>query len=83
MGGIMIFVAWITISVWATLFIIRRDLPRAPHRFLFYALIWFVPFFGAAIAIVISGLGAERIESSSDEEMFQSVIEKHRSMRDD
>lgn len=83
MGGVLTFVAWITINVWATLFIIRRDIRGTISRYFFYALIWFLPFFGAAIAIVVSGLGAERIESTSDEEMFESVVEKRRSMGDD
>ena len=76
-------IAWVVLNIWASSIIVGRGLPRTAQRMFYYALIWLLPFFGAAIAIFVTGLGVERKESSSDEAMFQSVVEKHRSMHGD
>jgi len=54
----------------------RRELEQDALRIFYFAAIWLVPFLGAAFAILITALGVRRSTSSSDEKMFQSVVEK-------
>ena len=83
MGTAIILIAWAVVNIWASSIIKGRGLPRTAQRMYFYALIWLLPFFGAAIAIYVTGLGLERKKSSPDDAMFQAFLEKHRSMQDD
>lgn len=83
MGTAISLVAWAALNIWASSVIAGRGLPRTAQRMFFYALIWLLPFFGAVIAIFVTGLGVEPKSSSTDAETFQAFIEKHRSMQDD
>lgn len=76
MGGAIIAVAWLLLSVWATMFVMNRNIPRAALRLFFYAIIWFIPFAGAVIAMLVTALGSEHVESSAEDKMFQAIVEK-------
>ena len=78
MGGILIFIVWVGTNVWSTVLVAERAKPGGVRRRICYALIWLLPFVGAALAIFISGLGAERIHLSANEAMFETVVEKRR-----
>ena len=83
MEEVIIFISWFALNICSTSFVVRRRLPRAPQRFFYYALIWFMPFFGAAIAIFVSNPDIERSVATSDDAMFQNLIEKHRDTHSD
>ena len=78
MGGILIFVVWIGINVWSTVLVAERAEPGTVRRRICYALIWFLPFVGAAIAILISGRGAKHKHFSANEAMLEAVVERRR-----
>jgi len=82
-AGLVVFVFWISLNVWATSFVMRHVLEQDALRNFYYAVIWLFPFLGAAFAILITGLGAKRSASTSDEKMFQSVVEKRSQPRGD
>jgi hypothetical protein len=78
MGDVLIFVVWVGINVWSTVLVAERAKPGSIRRRICYALIWLLPFFGAALAIFISGRGVERKHFSANEAMFETVVEQRR-----
>jgi len=67
---------WLLVSAWATSFVMRQDVPSFALRLFYFALVWLVPFLGAAFVIVVLVLGSHRAESSANEKMFQAIAEK-------
>ena len=83
MAGFLLFFGWLGLCLWATSYVFREAPNIASQRIFYYALVWLLPFFGAAAVIALVTLGISRKTTSSSDAMFSAIVEKHRSTNSD